>query len=148
MLLYIFERQQCGQVSRWTEIEQSGRNGLPWTPNHAGNGQHKMHQTLKTWFKSDTFWKATVCSTTWKLEVYDAIIRNKLLYGLETVHFTQTQQKEMNASQFRGPRKILGLSKKLLSTVPIQTHMYCRRHMRKSAMHLGHPTKYSYSRTH
>ena len=67
--------------------------------------QHKMHQTLKTWFKLDTFWKTSVCSTRWKLQVYDAIIRNKLLYGLETIHLTQTQQKKVNAFQLRGLRK-------------------------------------------
>ena len=58
----------------------------------------------------DTFWKTTVCPTRWKLQVYDAMIRNKLLYGLETVHLTQTQQKKVNAFQLRGIRKILGLS--------------------------------------
>ena len=73
-------------------------------------GHHKMHQTLKTWFKLDTFWKTTVCSNRWKLQVYDAIIKNKPLYWLETVHLTQTQQKKVNAFQLRGLRKILGLS--------------------------------------
>jgi hypothetical protein len=29
--------------------------------------QHKIHQTLKTWFKLDTFWKTTVCSKRCKL---------------------------------------------------------------------------------
>ena len=72
--------------------------------------QHKMHQTLKMWFELDTFWKTTVCSNRWKLQVYDAILTNKLLYGLETVHLTQTQQKKVNAFQLRGLRKILGLS--------------------------------------
>jgi len=72
--------------------------------------QHKMHQTLKMWFELDTFWKTTVCSNRWKLQVYDAILRNKLLYGLETVHLTQTQQRKVNALQLRGLRKILGLS--------------------------------------
>jgi hypothetical protein len=28
---------EVGGVSRRTEIEQSGRNDLPWTPSHAGN---------------------------------------------------------------------------------------------------------------
>ena len=54
MLLYIYERQQCGQVSRRTEIEQSGRNYLPWTPDHTGNGREtpdtKNAPILKTWF--------------------------------------------------------------------------------------------------
>ena len=50
------------------------------------------------------------CSTKWKLQVYDAIIRNKLLYGLETVHLTQSLPKKVNVFQLRGLRKILGLS--------------------------------------
>ena len=71
---------------------------------------HKMHQTLKVWFKLESFWKTVACSTKWKLQVYDAIIRNKLLYGLETVHLTQSLQQKVNAFQLRGLRKILGLS--------------------------------------
>ena len=39
--------------------------------------QHKMHQTLKMWFDLDTFWKTTVCSNRWKLQVY--------AYGRKTV---------------------------------------------------------------
>ena len=45
MLLYLYERQQRDQVSRRTEIEQSGRNDLPWTPNHAGNGRETRDTT-------------------------------------------------------------------------------------------------------
>ena len=55
---------------------------------------HKMQQTIITWNKLDMFWKADCCSTKWKLEVYDAIIKNKLLYGLETAHLTQRMQKK------------------------------------------------------
>ena len=29
---------------------------------------HKIHQTLKTWFRLGTFWKTTVCSSRWKLQ--------------------------------------------------------------------------------
>ena len=71
---------------------------------------HKMSQTLRTWFKLETFWKAVGCTTKWKLQVYDAVIRNKLLYGLETVHLTQSLQRKVNAFQLRGLRKILGLT--------------------------------------
>ena len=71
---------------------------------------HKMSQTLRTWFKLETFWKAVDCTTKWKLQVYDAVIRNKLLYGLETVHLTQSLQRKVNAFQLRGLRKVLGLT--------------------------------------
>ena len=70
---------------------------------------HKMHQTLKLWFKLNAFWKSVNCPKHWKLHVYDAIIKNKLLYGLETVHLTQVMQKKVNAFQLRGLRKILGM---------------------------------------
>ena len=63
---------------------------------------HKMSQTLRTWFKLEAFWKAVNCTTKWKL--------NKLLYGLETVHLTQSLHRKGNAFQLRGLRKILGLT--------------------------------------
>ena len=43
--VYIYERQQCGQITRRTEIEQSGRNNLPWTPNDAGHGRETRDAT-------------------------------------------------------------------------------------------------------
>ena len=70
---------------------------------------HKMHQTLKLWFKLNAFWKSVNYPKHWKLHVYDAIIKNKLLYGLETVHLTQAMQKKVDAFQLRGLRKILGM---------------------------------------
>ena len=54
----------------------------------------KMHQTLKLWFKLNAFWKSVNCPKHWRLHVYDAIIKNKLLYGLETVHLTQAMQQQ------------------------------------------------------
>ena len=71
---------------------------------------HKMHQTLKLWYRLNTFWRAINCPKHWKLQVYDAVIKNKLLYGLETVHLTQAMQKRVNAFQLRGLRKILGMT--------------------------------------
>ena len=70
---------------------------------------HKMHQTLKLWFELNAFWKSVNCPKHWKLHVCDAIIKNKLLYWLETVHLTQAMQKKVNAFQLRGVRKILGI---------------------------------------
>ena len=72
--------------------------------------RHKMHQTLKIWFKIDTFWKTTIGSTRWKLQFYEAIIRNNYLYRLKIIHLTQTQQNKVNAFQLGGTRKIPGLS--------------------------------------
>ena len=76
--------------------------------------QHKMHQTLKTWFKLDTFWKTTVCSTRCKLHVYDVIIRNTSLWTRDRtrIHF--------NCRAYTNS----WVSAKLLSTVQIRTILY------------------------
>ena len=71
---------------------------------------HKMQQTRITWNRLNMFWKADCCSIKRKLEVYDAIIGNKLLYGLETVRCTQRMQKKADAFQLGELRKLLQLS--------------------------------------
>ena len=71
---------------------------------------HKMHQTLKLWYCVNTYWKALNCPRHWKLQIYDAEIKNKLLYGLETVHLMPAMQKRVNTFQLRGLRKILGMT--------------------------------------
>jgi hypothetical protein len=53
------------------------------------------------------YWKATDSSKKWKLLIYDAIIKSKLLYGMETTHVTKVMQKKIDAFQLRGLRKIL-----------------------------------------
>ena len=66
----------------------------------------KIHEVRKTWYKLVTYWKATNASKKWQLIIYDAIIRSKLLYGLETVYITDSLQKKLNAFQLRGIRTI------------------------------------------
>ena len=82
----------------------------------------RMLQTLTTWYKLEPFWKAAVCSAKWKLEVYDAIIKNKLLYGLETIHLMQAMQEKFNTCQLRGLRKILTLQSTYMNRA--QTNAY------------------------
>lgn len=72
--------------------------------------QHKMQQTLRPWLKLKKFWTAIICSMKWRLQAYHAIIRSKPLYGLETVHLTQSLPRKMKVFHLRGLRTILGLS--------------------------------------
>jgi len=55
------------------------------------------------------YWKDNSANKKWKIIVYDAIIKSKLLYGLETVHLTKTMCQKINAFHLRGLRKILDL---------------------------------------
>ena len=69
----------------------------------------RMQQTMKNLVKLKPFWKAANCTIRWKLRVYQAIIPNKLIYGLETLHVTQAMLKKIDAFHLRGFRSILGL---------------------------------------
>ena len=66
---------------------------------------NKLQEVRRTWIKLNPSWKATKASKRWKLTVYDAIIRSKLLYGLETIHLTTAMAKKLNAFQMRGIRR-------------------------------------------
>ena len=68
---------------------------------------NKMQEVRATWLKLDPYWKATNASKKWQLIIYDAIVRSKLLYGLETLHLTQAVANKIDAFQMRGLRKIL-----------------------------------------
>ena len=66
-----------------------------------------MSEVRRTWYKLEPYWKASGASKKWKLIIYDAIIRSKLLYGLETIHLTQAMSRKLDAFQMRGLRRIL-----------------------------------------
>ena len=67
-----------------------------------------MQEVRRTWLRLNAYWKATKASNKWKLIVFDAIIRSKLLYGLETIHITK-------AVEYKGLRKMLGMSSTFIS---------------------------------
>ena len=45
---------------------------------------NKLQTVRITWFKFLPYWKASDANVKWKLRIFDAVIRAKLLYGLET----------------------------------------------------------------
>ena len=52
-------------------------------------------------------WKDTQISTSWKLVIYNAVIRTRVFYTLETLELTPGQQRILDTLYFRGLRKIL-----------------------------------------
>lgn len=55
------------------------------------------------------FWKKANCPVKFKLEVLDAVVRSKLLYGLHTTTVPKDVMQILNAFQLRGLRMILNL---------------------------------------
>jgi hypothetical protein len=59
--------------------------------------------------KLHLFWRHSDCTVHLKLQAYDAIIRSKLMYGLESVVFNESLFRKLDTFQLKGLRKILKL---------------------------------------
>ena len=68
---------------------------------------YQMQQVTVTWKRLQTYWKATDASKKWQLLAYDAIIKSKVLYGLETAQASKADLKRIDAFQLRGITQIL-----------------------------------------
>ena len=82
-------------------------NNLNYAVNIAREVSQRIQDTKRTWLRLDSLWKDPSSNPKWKLLIYDAVIRSKLLYSLETVHLTGTLRKKLDAFHLRGLRKIL-----------------------------------------
>ena len=69
----------------------------------------RISATYPIWRALEAFWKNANCTTKWRLQVFNAVVISKLTYGLETVQFTESQAKRLDAFQLKGLRKILGM---------------------------------------
>ena len=60
-----------------------------------------------TWKKMAPFWKDSQLGVKYKIIVYDAVIRSKIVYGLESARLTDALKFKLKAFQLRGLRQIL-----------------------------------------
>ena len=67
---------------------------------------------------TQTLWDKANTTTAWKLRVYNAIVKTKLLYSLETIQLTKSELSKIDAFQMKGLRRIL----KIPSTYIDRTH--------------------------
>ena len=79
--------------------------------NNKGDPSKELNQRISTCMsifnRLHLFWRHSDCTIRLKLEVYDAIIRSKLMYGLESVVLNDTQARRLDTFQLKGLRKIL-----------------------------------------
>ena len=69
----------------------------------------RLTKANSVWHKLKTFWKKTNCTTGWKIQVYNSVIKSILLYGLETTHITKAQMDRLQTFHTKGLRHILCL---------------------------------------
>ena len=69
----------------------------------------RISETTYTWKNLNHFWKHSDCSKATKIHVYDAVIKSKLLYGLDTANLTPGMRTRIDRFQIKGLRQILGM---------------------------------------
>ena len=82
-------------------------NNLNCKVNLAKEVAQRIQNTKRTWQKLNLYWKTSSAGKEWQLIIYDAVIRSKLLYNLETMCLTQSLRKKFDTFHLRGLRKIL-----------------------------------------
>ena len=67
----------------------------------------KISQCIVSSKKLQCFWNNPSCPTKFKLQVFDAVIRFKLVYSLESLELSSGTLRNLNAFQLKGLRRIL-----------------------------------------
>ena len=70
--------------------------------------QRRMTNCIVTMKRLHLFWKESDTPTRIKIQIHDAIVRAKLVYGLETIHLRKQSINKINAFQIKGLRNIIG----------------------------------------
>ena len=72
----------------------------------------------------DLYWFKANPSIKEKLEVFDSIIRSKLLYGLESAPLNESTKHELDIFQLKGIRKIIGVKTTFIDRSQDTTKLY------------------------
>ena len=84
--------------------------------------------------KLDLFWRHSDCQIKTKILVQDAVIRSKLLYGLESAELTSSDLKRLDVFQLKGLRKIMKMETTYINRANTNQRVFERTN---SAIHIG-----------
>ena len=84
----------------------------------------RIAECYTTWKKLAEFWKHSNCSVKLKLGVYDAVIRTKLVYGLESVQVNDSLKQKIDAFQLKGLRQILRIQTTYVDRANTNEHVF------------------------
>ena len=77
--------------------------------NNKAEVANRLTDCIATCHRLKLFWKKANTSIKWKIQVFNAIIRSKLLYSLECIQLTPAEISKMNAFQNKSLRRILDI---------------------------------------
>ena len=109
MVFNSYQKIQFGDGTRMPTPENAVYLGAG--VNKTCDPTHEVHSKMGQCFallnKLHHFFRHSNCPVKFKLTTFDAVIRSKLVYGLEMVHLPQHLLSKLNALQLKGLRKIL-----------------------------------------
>ena len=76
------------------------------THDHRKEVSKRISACFGTFKKLDVFWRRSSCPAKFKMQVFDAVVRAKLLYGLESVYLTDQLTRKLDVFQLKGLRQI------------------------------------------
>jgi hypothetical protein len=71
--------------------------------------QNRLALAVKTCCQLKLFWDKANTGAHWKLRVFNAIVRSKLMYGLENLQLTHAEMNKLDAFQMKSLRRILNI---------------------------------------
>ena len=74
----------------------------------------KVGAATNIWRKLDKLWKGTNNRLRDKINIYNAVVRSKVAYSLETAPLNTAQRKRLDAFQQKGLRQIMGIQPRFI----------------------------------
>ena len=88
--------------------------------------RHRLSVCMGVWKKLGLFFKSSDCSVRLKLQVFNAILRSKLMYGLESAQLTESSRQRLGTFQLKGLRQILKITTTYVDRQHSNTYVYTR----------------------
>ena len=85
---------------------------------------NRIGDCIATCNRLKLFWNKANNSIKWKVQVFNAIVRSKLLYGLECVQLTNAELSTLNAFQNKSLRRILHIPPTFIDREQTNAKMY------------------------
>ena len=85
---------------------------------------NRLQQTLIIWRRLFLFWKYSEVPIRLKIIIYHAIIKTKLLYGLETLVLLPAHKRQPDAFYLRGLRQIMGMKTTFIDRTNTNERVY------------------------
>ena len=92
--------------------------------NNKAEVANRLNDCIATCNRLKLFWKKARTSIKWKIQVFNAIIRSKLLYSLECIQLTQAEISKLNGFQNKSLRRILDIPPTFIDRQYTNERMY------------------------